>query len=101
MILKRVLYSENKKINSQKEEDLELLANKGIVGGTGMALLGSAGLLSIRELKNLGYDMTKKKAKQLGNLSKVIIPIGLGTAAYGGYLKHKVNKRKKENDNKA
>lgn len=88
--------------NSENDtKKLEELANKGIVGGTGMALLGSAGLLSIRELKNLGYDMTKKKAKQLGNLSKVIIPIGLGTAAYGGYLKHKVNKRKKKNDNKA
>lgn len=89
--------------NSQDKEDikkLEDLANKGIVGGTGTALLGGAGLLSINELKKLGYDTSTKKAKQLGNLSKVIIPLGLGTAAYGGYLKHKVNKRKK-NENKA
>lgn len=95
MILKRVLYSENKKINSQKkEEDLELLANKGIVGGSGTALLGGLSILTSSKLKKLGYS--GKKVRQLGNIGKVLVPVGSGVAIYGGYLKHKSKKKKNE-----
>lgn len=94
MKLKRILYSENKKINSQKKEDLELLANRGIVGGSGTALLGGLSILTSSELKKLGYS--GKKVKQLGNIGKVLVPVGSGVAVYGGYLKHKSKNKKNE-----
>lgn len=80
---------------SKSNSDEELLANRGIVGGTGTALLGGLSILSSSELKKLGYN--GKKVKQLGNIGKVLVPVGSGVAIYGGYLKHK----SKKNDNKA
>ena len=83
---------------SKSNSDEELLANRSIVGGTGTALLGGLSILSSSELKKLGY--VGKKVKQLGNIGKVLVPVGSGVAIYGGYLKYKSKKREKD-DNKA
>jgi hypothetical protein len=94
MLVKRKYYS-----NPGKEKnDLEVVANKGIVGGIGTTLLGGLSILSSSELKKLGLN--GKKVKQLGNIGKILVPTGSGIAIYGGYLKHK-SKKKEKDDNKA
>ena len=95
------------KVEEKKElsaEELENLANRGIVGGIGTTLMGGTGLAVHRALaKKYGEDFLKNpKNKNAKKIALAATILGSGIAVGSGIAKHKAKKKRKSNDkNKA
>lgn len=103
MKLNRKYFSEKEaKKKEMSAEELNSLANKGIVGGTATAALGGSGLVIHRKLvKVLGKDGIAKKFPNHKLNKRLAIGasvIGTGVAVGSGIAKHKAKKMKKNEE---
>ncbi len=92
---------ETEKKKGLSAEELEDLANRGIVAGTGTAIVGGTGLAVHRALaKKYGKDFlenpSNKNAKKIATAAAIL---GSGVALGSGIAKYKA-KKKKSNENK-
>ena len=95
---------ETEKKKGLSAEELEDLANRGIVAGTGTALVGGTGLAVHKILaKKYGKEFLKNpKNKNAKKIALAATTIGSGVAVGSGVAKHRARKEKKSNDkNKA
>ena len=112
MIIIRRYFSSAEEDSTKKEEkkekkklsakELEALADRGIVAGTGTALIGGGTLALHKKLAKKHGEEFLKKAKNK-NVKKIAIAatvLGSGIAAGSGVAKHKA-KKMKSNENKA
>ena len=111
MIIFRKYFSSAEENSTKKEEkekkklsakELEALADRGIVAGTGTALIGGGTLALHKKLAKKHGEEFLKKAKNK-NVKKIAIAatvLGSGIAAGSGVAKHKA-KKMKSNENKA
>ena len=110
MIITRKYFSSAEEDSTKKEEkkgkkklsakELEELADRGIVAGTGSALIGGASLALHKKLaKKLGEKFVKNPKNQ--NAKKIALAatiLGSGVAAGSGVAKYKAKKRKSNED---
>lgn len=111
MIIFRKYFSSAKEDSTEKEEkgkkklsakELEAMADRGIVAGTGTALIGGGTLALHKKLAKKHGEEFLKKAKNK-NVKKIAIAatvLGSGIAAGSGVAKYKA-KKMKSNENKA
>lgn len=112
MIIIRKYFSSAEEDSTKKEEkkekkklsakELEAMADRGIVAGTGTALIGGGTLALHKKLAKKHGEKFLKKAKNR-NVKKIAIAasvLGSGLAAGSGVAKYKA-KKKKSNENKA
>ena len=111
MIIIRKYFSSAEEDSTKKEEkekkklsakELEAMADRGIVAGTGTALIGGGTLALHKKLAKKHGEEFLKKAKNK-NVKKIAIAasvLGSGLAAGSGIAKHKA-KKMKSNENKA
>lgn len=111
MIIFRKYFSSAEEDSTKKEEkekkklsarELEAMADRGIVAGTGTALIGGGTLVLHKKLAKKHGEEFLKKAKNK-NVKKIAIAasvLGSGLAAGSGIAKHKA-KKMKSNENKA
>ena len=111
MIIIRKYFSSAEEDSTKKEEkekkklsakELEAMADRGIVAGTGTALIGGGTLALHKKLAKKHGEEFLKKAKNK-NVKKIAIAasvLGSGLAAGSGVAKHKA-KKMKSNENKA
>ena len=111
MIIFRKYFSSAKEDSTEKEEkgkkklsakELEAMADRGIVAGTGTALIGGGTLALHKKLAKKHGEEFLKKAKNK-NVKKIAIAatvLGSGIAAGSGVAKYKAKKMKSD-ENKA
>lgn len=111
MIIFRKYFSSAEEDSTKKEEkekkklsakELEAMADRGIVAGTGTALIGGGTLALHKKLaKKHGEKFLKKaKNKDVKKIAIAATVLGSGLAAGSGIAKHKA-KKMKSNENKA
>lgn len=104
MIILRKYFSEKKEDNEISPEVLEDLANKGIVAGTGSALIGGSGLALHRALVKKHGEKFLKDPKNI-NAKRIALAAtiaGSGIALGSGVAKYKAKKlRRKKDEDKA
>ena len=104
MIILRKHFSKEEKDDKISPEELENLANKGIVAGTGSALVGGTALALHRAMAKKHGEKFLKDPKNI-NARRIALAAtiaGTGIALGSGVAKHKSKKlKKKRNENKA